>query len=126
HDADGNVLTHLFDSKQGWGRMQVAPVIAPQQAVQYIDQSEIFDATGDSWSQTFTADDPAQPIRIMLTWTDAPGHGLGGSTPAWNNDLDLRVTADGQTFLGNVLEDTGWSQTGGVADPMNNTEAVFL
>ena len=126
HDADGNVLTHLFDNKQGWGRMQVAPVIAPQQAVQYIDQGEIFDDTGDSWSQTFTADDPAQPIRIMLSWTDAPGHGLGGSTPAWNNDLDLRVTAGAQTYVGNALDNTGWSVTGGSADARNNTEAVFL
>lgn len=126
HDADGNVLTHRFDNKQGWGRMQVAPVVSPQQAVQYIDQSEIFDDTGDSWSQTFTADDPAQPIRIMLAWTDAPGHGLGGSTPAWNNDLDLRVTADGETYLGNVLDNSGWSVTGGSADAKNNTEAVFL
>lgn len=126
HDADGNVLTHLFDNKQGWGRMQVAPVIAPPQAVQYIDQSEIFDDTGDSWSRTFTADDPAEPIRIMLTWTDAPGHGLGGTTPAWNNDLDLRVTADGQTYLGNALDNSGWSVTGGSADAKNNTEAVFL
>jgi hypothetical protein len=62
----------------------------------------------------------------MLAWTDAPGHGLGGSTPAWNNDLDLRVTADGQTFFGNVLDNAGWSTTGGAADAKNNTEAVFL
>lgn len=126
HDADGNVLTHLFDNKQGWGRMQVSPVVAPPQAVQYVDQSVVFDGTGESWSQTFTAADPAEPIRIMLAWTDAPGHGLGGSTPAWNNDLDLRVTAASQTFLGNALDNDGWSVTGGSADAKNNTEAVFL
>lgn len=126
HDADGNVLTRLFDNKQGWGRMQVAPVIAPAQSVQYIDQSVVFDATGENWSRTFTADDPAQPIRIMLTWTDAPGHGLGGSTPAWNNNLDLRVTAAAQTYVGNALDNAGWSVSGGVADAKNNTEAVFL
>ncbi|RYD16471.1 MAG: hypothetical protein EOP90_00340 [Lysobacteraceae bacterium] len=125
-DADGNLLTHLFDNKQGWGRMQVAPVVAPAQAVQYIDQSVVFDATGESWTMTFVADDPAQPIRIMLAWTDAPGHGLGGSTPAWNNNLDLRVTADGDAYAGNVLDASGWSTTGGVADAKNNTEAVFL
>ena len=125
-DADGNLLTHRFDNKQGWGRMQVAPVVAPQQAVQYVDQSVVFDATGDGWSRTFLADDPAQPIRIMLAWTDAPGHGLGGSTPAWNNNLDLRVTADGETYAGNALDMAGWSTAGGVADAKNNTEAVFL
>jgi len=125
-DADGNTITHLFDSKQGWGRMQVAPVLAPAQQVAYIDQSVVFDNTGESWTQTFAADDPAQPMRIMLAWTDAPGHGLGGSTPAWNNDLDLRVTAASGTYLGNVLDNAGWSVVGGSADEKNNTEAVFL
>jgi uncharacterized repeat protein (TIGR01451 family) len=86
----------------------------------------VFDNTGESWSRTYSAADPTKPIRIMLAWTDAPGHGLGGSTPAWNNDLDLRVTADGNTFLGNVLDNAGWSTTGGSADAKNNTEAVFL
>lgn len=125
-DADGHVMTHLFDSKQGWGRMQITPVLAPDQPVQYVDQNVILDNTGDAWLHTYTAADPGQPIRIMLAWTDAPGHGLGGSTPAWNNNLDLRVTANGTTYRGNVLDAAGWSQSGGTADAMNNTEAVFL
>ncbi|MBN8727423.1 MAG: S8 family serine peptidase [Xanthomonadales bacterium] len=125
-DADGAVMTRLFDSKQGWGRMQVAPVLAPGQAVQYVDQSVVFDNTGESWVETFVADDPGQPIRIMLAWTDAPGHGLGGTTPAWNNDLDLRVTGAGTAYLGNDLDPQGWSKTGGSADARNNTEAVYL
>jgi len=126
HDADNGTLTHLFDNKQGWGRLQLPPVLAPTEAVQYVDQTSVFDNTGESWSHTYTAADPAKPIRIMLVWTDAPGHGLGGSTPAWNNDLDLRVTANGNTFFGNVLDNAGWSTTGGAADAKNNTEAVFL
>ncbi|HEY6940216.1 S8 family serine peptidase [Dokdonella sp.] len=126
HDADGGVLTHLFDSKQGWGRLQLPPVFAPDAAVEYVDQATVFDNTGESWTHTYTAADPAKPIRIMLAWTDAPGHGLGGSTPAWNNDLDLRVTADGTVYRGNVLDDAGWSTPGGSADAKNNTEAVFL
>ena len=70
--------------------------------------------------------DPGQPMRIMLVWTDAPGHGLGGSTPAWNNDLDLVVEAGGNTYYGNYFGVDGFSATGGVADPMNNAEGVFL
>jgi hypothetical protein len=97
HDADGGTLTHLFDNKQGWGRLQLSPVLAPTEAVQYIDQTTVFDNTGESWSHSYVAADPAKPIRIMLAWTDAPGHGLGGSTPAWNNDLDLRVSANGRS-----------------------------
>ena len=125
-DANGAVMTHLLDDRQGWGRMQIDPVLAPEEAVQYVDQTVIFDDTGESWTHTYSAADPAQPMRVMLAWTDAPGHGLGGSTPAWNNDLDLRVTAGAGTFLGNVLDDEGWSATGGDADEKNNTEAVFL
>ncbi len=125
-DADNQVMTRLFDNRQGWGRMQIDPVLAPQQAVQYVDQATIFDDTGEQWTHTYEADDPSQPMRIMLAWTDAPGHGLGGTTPAWNNDLDLRVVAGGDTFLGNALDADGWSVAGGSADGKNNTEAVFL
>lgn len=125
-DADGQVIQRLFDNRQGWGRLQVDPVLAPAQAVQYVDQTTVFDATGERWTRTYAADDPSQPMRIMLAWTDAPGHGLGGTTPAWNNDLDLRVTAGGETFLGNALDAEGWSVAGGSADGKNNTEAVYL
>ena len=125
-DADGQPLLRLFDSKQGWGRLQTTPVLAPAREVVYIDQSVVFENTGQSWSQGYVADDPAVPMRIMLVWTDAPGHGLGGTTPAWNNDLALRVTAGSSLYRGNVLDAAGWSQTGGLADDRNNMEAVFL
>ncbi|HWC31876.1 MAG TPA: hypothetical protein VG709_01965, partial [Actinomycetota bacterium] len=63
-----------------------------------------------------------------LVWTDAPGHGLGGTTPAWVNDLDLRVTAEDVEYLGNWFGEpsSGWSVPGGTADFMNNVENVFL
>lgn len=125
-DAGNQVITRLFDSRQGWGRLQIDPVLAPAQVVQYVDQTTVFDDAGETWTQTYQADDPTQPIRIMLAWTDAPGHGLGGATPAWNNDLDLSVVAGGETFLGNALDADGWSVAGGTADGKNNTEAVFL
>ncbi|MBW8808797.1 MAG: S8 family serine peptidase [Lysobacter sp.] len=125
-DADGGTLATAPDSKQGWGRMLIDPVLRPAQAVQYVDQSHVFDNTGESWTRTFTAADPTKPVRVMLVWTDAPGHGLGGTTPAWNNNLDLRVTAGGNTYLGNVFNSAGWSATGGTADARNNGEGVFL
>lgn len=69
---------------------------------------------------------PAAPMRIMLAWTDAPGHGLGGATPAWNNNLDLTVEVGAVMYRGNVIASGGFSAPGGVADPRNNTEAVFI
>jgi hypothetical protein len=125
-DADGGILGHPFDYKQGWGRMDTAAVVSPTVPVRYYDNPVIFDNTGEEWVQTIGAADPDQPVRLMLVWTDAPGHGLGGPTPAWNNDLDLLVQVGGDTYLGNNFDANGWSQTGGSADYMNNTEGVFL
>jgi hypothetical protein len=126
-DADGGILGLPFDSKQGWGRMDLEAVVDPPPfSVRYFDDPQLFDDSGEEWSQTLSPFDPAQPVRMMLVWTDAPGHGLGGSTPAWNNDLDLVVETPGGTFVGNNFGADGFSATGGTADFMNNTEGVFL
>lgn len=125
-DADGVVLGHRFDSKQGWGRFDLAALVAPQQPVLYYDNPQIFEATGDSWQLSLRRAVAGQPVKMMLVWTDAAGHGLGGSTPAWNNDLDLEVTEGAATYLGNVFGADGWSTTGGTSDDRNNTEGVLL
>jgi hypothetical protein len=59
---------------------------------------------------------------VTLAWTDAPGSTTGN---AWVNDLNLEVTAGGQTYLGNVFSGQ-FSATGGSADFRNNVESVFL
>lgn len=126
-DANGNVLGHPFDSKQGWGRMDLeAVLVADPLGTRYVDNPVVFDATGQEWTISVSALDVSQPMRMMLVWTDAHGHGLGGSTPAWNNDLDLIVEANGQTYLGNRFGTNGFSIPGGAADFRNNTEGVFL
>ncbi|MCP3905926.1 MAG: S8 family serine peptidase [Planctomycetes bacterium] len=127
HDADGGILGHPFDNKQGWGRMNLPAVVAPpDNSVRYFDQEVIFDNTGEEWSINLSPLDPSKPVRIMLVWTDAPGHGLGGSTPAWNNDLDLIVEVGGNSYYGNDFGPDGFSVTGGTPDDRNNTEGVFL
>lgn len=125
-DADNGILGHPFDSKQGWGRLDLAAVVDPALPALYFDTPQIFDATGEVWEQVLAAADPTRPVRLMLVWTDAPGHGLGGSTPAWVNNLNLVVEAGGSTYRGNAFAASGWSQPGGAADGMNNTEGVFL
>jgi len=123
-DADGGVLGHPFDAKQGWGRMDAAAVLDPTMSVTYYDQKILLDSTGEFWGVTLTK--PLRELRAMLVWTDAPGHGQGGTTPAWVNDLDLTITANGQTYYGNNFGSDGLSQSGGSPDFMNNTEGVFL
>ncbi|MEJ2211860.1 MAG: S8 family serine peptidase, partial [Anaerolineae bacterium] len=126
HDADEGILGHPFDSKQGWGRLDAAAVLQPDTPVVYADAPILLGETGEGWQKWLGIADQQRPVRIMLAWTDAPGHGLGGDTPAWNNDLDLVVEAGGQIYHGNAFGADGWSQPGGPADGKNNTEGVFL
>ena len=125
-DADDVAMGHRPDNMQGWGRLDLAAVLDPPDPVLYFDESHVFEFTGQEWMRVVTAANPAEPMRIMLVWTDAPGHGLGGATPAWNNDIDLIVESGGQTYLGNDLGVDGYSTTGGTSDTMNNAEGVFL
>jgi hypothetical protein len=126
-DADGGTLGHPFDNKQGWGRMDLEAVVdPPANSVRYFDNPVLFNNTGEEWVSVVSPLDAGEPVRIMLVWTDAPGHGLGGSTPAWNNDLDLVVEVGANTYRGNNFGGDGFSISGGSADSMNNTEGVFL
>jgi serine protease AprX len=125
-DADDRVMGHRPDRFQGYGRLDMAAALRPSEPVLYWDQTEVFTDTGQDWQRTISAVDPGQPIRIMLAWTDAHGHGLGGTTPAWVNDLDLMVDAAGVTYWGNAVGADGWSSADGSADGMNNLEGIFL
>lgn len=125
-DADNGTLGHPFDSKQGWGRMDLAAVVDPSVDVLYFDNPQLFDNTGEEWTVDIVPVDANEPVRMMLVWTDAAGHGMGGSTPAWNNDLDLTVEANSNTYRGNNFNGSGWSNSGGSADSRNNTEGIFM
>jgi hypothetical protein len=125
-DADNNILGHPFDSKQGWGRLNAAAVLDPEVEVLYFDQEIIFNETGETWSTTITSQGEFTSLRAMLVWTDAPGHGSGGDTPAWVNDLDLSLNINGQTYYGNNFGADGNSTPNGTPDYMNNTEGIFL
>jgi subtilisin-like proprotein convertase family protein len=137
-DANNAVLGPRPDSKQGWGRLRADRLLADATPSLLFDQfvegqdtgdtppTVVFDATGGRWDQVLVAADPAQPMTLVLSWTDAPGHGLGGSTPAWNNNLDLLAAAGGVTYFGNVFNAGGISIPGGSADARNNIEVVVL
>lgn len=125
-NANNAVMGHRPDRFQGYGRIDLNAVMKPTTAVQYIDQDLVFDASGQRWEARFVADDGNQPMRIMLAWTDAKGHGLGGTTPAWVNDLDLQVVANATTYAGNAVGSDGWSAPNGSADNKNNLEGIFL
>lgn len=87
-----------------------------------LDQAVILRGSGEQWPQTVSVADPTKPVRIVLAYTDQPG-AVGSASQV--NDLDLRLEAEGETYLGNHMAQQ-WSVPGGLPDRANNVEAVFL
>jgi subtilisin-like proprotein convertase family protein len=113
----------LPSNNQGMGEMNlgmafdgVARLVRDQLA------ADKFTATGQARVFNLNVVNTAKPLRVTVAWTDAPGSTTGN---AYKNDLDLTVTAGGNTYLGNVFTGAS-STTGGAADVKNNVESVFL
>jgi hypothetical protein len=118
-----NANDDLWSNAQGMGMMDLGFAFDGEHRL-LRDQvaADKFTASGQSRTNNGVPCDTNKPVRITLSWTDAPGSTTGN---AYKNDLDLRVTAGGKTYLGNVF--TGaFSTTNGVADAKNNAESVFL
>ncbi len=111
----------LPSNNQGYGMPNMSLMF--DTADKYLlDQSVIFDNSGETWTWSGGVADNTKPVRIVLVYTDAPG-AIGTSPQV--NDLNLSATVDSSTYLGNIF--TGqWSATGGTADSANNYEAIFL
>ena len=90
------------------------------------DQTTVLDDTGDTFTVNAAIADSAEPFRVTLAWTDAPGSAVGNS---WVNDLDLEVSVDDGTgpvlYRGNNFVNA-LSRSGGTADFRNNVESVWL
>jgi serine protease AprX len=124
-DANNNVLAERNTPRQGWGRMDLARVFnAPRGSVIEIDQTTVLSDVGNTYRINPQVLDPTKPVNVMLTWTDAPAAPLGGSAPAWVNDLDLNVRTARRDFWGNSLDITGFSRRTGTPDTRNNLEGL--
>jgi hypothetical protein len=115
----------LPSNAQGMGRMNLERAFDAVPRI-LIDQTQIFDTTGEVHTVTGTIVDGAEPFRVTLAWTDAPGPTFGN---AWINNLDLEVTVNDGTgpvlYRGNNFNNDQ-SQPGGATDPRNNVENVWL
>ncbi len=120
-DASGTGPIPNFD--EGWGLITLRNVFESSTPFEFYDEETTLDDSGDEWTTTVGVVDPNQPLKITLTWSDAPG--AVGANPALVNDLDLIIDNGGQTYLGNVFSN-GVSTTGGAADTINNAESVFI
>ncbi len=108
---------------EGWGRVTLSNLFEASTPFQFFDQEQVLGNTGEEWVITVGIDNPAEPLKVTLVWSDAPG--AVGANPALVNDLDLIVQTGGDTYLGNVF-DNGQSVSGGSADALNNMENVFV
>jgi subtilisin-like proprotein convertase family protein len=121
----GNVSDSLWSLNQGMGEVNLSSffgMFGQQPVLRDQTGADTFTASGQTRSFTGTVTDPGQPLRVTLAWTDAPGSLVGS---AFVNNLDLEVTINGQTYKGNVFSGAT-SQTGGLADSINNVESVYL
>jgi len=111
----------LPSNNQGYGGVDMGMAFDDTQRTVH-DQDTVLHATGESYIvRGFVVQDDS-PLRITLAWTDPPGSTTGA---AYVNNLDLVVSVEGQTYLGNVFSGAH-SISGGSADPRNNVESVFL
>ena len=113
----------LYSNNQGMGMMNLGTAFDGTPRV-LRDQltNDTFTASGQSRTFTGTIVSNSKPVRITLTWTDAPGSTSGN---AYKNNLDLTVVINGTTYRGNVFSGAN-SIAGGSADVRNNAESVFL
>ncbi|HEV8361359.1 MAG TPA: S8 family serine peptidase [Candidatus Thermoplasmatota archaeon] len=110
----------------GWGRIQLdsALAFAGDPRGLFVADEDAGLATGGAETFTVTVADGAEPLRIMLVWTDQPG--AAGALPSLVNNLDLSVVGpDGTAYQGNnFLGHT--SIPGGIPDLNNVAESVAL
>lgn len=117
-NAGGN----LPGERQGWGRVNLSRAFDDSKRV-LIDQTQLFTESGQAFDVQGSIADRSRPLRVTLSWTDAPGSLIG---PAIVNDLDLEITVGGITvYRGNNFAGS-FSAEGGMPDRLNNVESIYL
>ncbi|HEU5103384.1 MAG TPA: S8 family serine peptidase, partial [Roseiflexaceae bacterium] len=112
----------LPNNVTGWGRVDLGFMSAAPPYAAWVDDHTIGLATGQSDTfvsapgRSLTVLDSAQPLRIMLAWTDPPGS--LSAQQKLVNDLDLTVTGPG----GIVYRGNGAS----AGDRLNNVEGIVI
>jgi subtilisin-like proprotein convertase family protein len=115
------INTNVPNQIQGWGLPSIkrALDLGPRT---FHDQQGALAASGEAQERSYVVQNVANPVRVTMAYTDAPGPTFGNS---YVNDLNLTVTTSAGEFKGNVLAG-GQSVTGGTADAANNLESVYL
>ena len=108
---------------EGWGRCDVANLIAGERRFAFTDQGAGLKTGAVSEKRIIVGADDA--LKVTLTYTDVPG--LPAAIPALVNDLDLEVVSpDGRVFRGNAFLDGESSSGTAEGDRINNVEGVLV
>lgn len=124
-DMDDTIETDpVPNNDEGWGRVDLTEIIGSPRDHEFVDQSVLL-GTGQVSEHRVLVDDPEEPLKITLVYTDVPG--FPGAVPALVNDLDLEVLApDGTVYRGNQFEFGESIPNAASGDRINNVEAVHL
>ncbi len=115
----------LPNQTEGWGRLRLDDALYFDGETRELRaEQDAGVATAETRTFVYEVDSSAEPLEVVLVWTDYPA--TSGAGVALVNDLDLTVTAPGGAiYLGNVFTG-GVSTTGGAADRRNVEEVVRL
>ena len=120
--AGENAGGDLPGERQGWGLADLSRAFDGAKR-ELTDQTKLFTESGQTFEIHGSIADRSLPLRVTLTWTDAPGMLIG---PAIVNDLDVDLTIGGVTvYRGNTFAGEH-SIAGGGADRLNNVESIYL
>jgi hypothetical protein len=111
----------LPSNNQGYGMPDMEAAFDDTPRVM-VNQTVLFDNSGEIWTYSGKVADPAKPVRIVMAYTDKAG--AIGTSPQVNN-LNLAADIAGSAYQGNHFSGQ-WSITGGTPDSANNYEAIFL
>jgi hypothetical protein len=114
--------------RQGWGRLNLNNILAPEIRRAWLDQTVLLTSRGQRKVWTIRVADAARPLKVTLAWTDPPGPiGCGTSEiSALVNRLSLSVESDDGIYFGNHFSD-GWSIPGPAErEGWDNLQNVYL
>ena len=133
-DVYGGSIIH-----DGWGLVDLVgsmagPRIRASDEVRLYDQEDSVADVKEPVTLSYTVTEANQGgLKVVLTWTDAPG--TAGNLSALANDLDLVVTApDGTVYMGNLFGRMIWGTASyglgnyieEIGDRWNNVEVVLI
>jgi len=132
HTADEAGIQDGPDYQYGWGLMNTknaALRISEDQTINVID--EITLTEGGEYEMILTVDG-TEDVKVTICWTDIPGFPVSPQLdpldPMIINDLDVRVTSDGNTYYPWKLNPTspGSVATNDSENDVDNVEIVWI